>query len=162
MGCNFLKTHKICIISLLTFWLPGSLWPLKKVYIYVCKGLCGTTNNTKALFHCIRPSSVEHEGHVSWGWLDGDHVFAWEDELGTQLMGKGQDRALSIYFLPGPRKISDTWEALGKNNLICMYVCMYIYVCVCVCVYIYIYIYIYICFPSFGIFFPFRLPQSTE
>ena len=59
-------------------------------------------------------------------------------------MGKGQDRALSIYFLPGPRKISDTWEALGKNNLICMYVCMYIYVCVCVCVCVYIYIYIYI------------------
>ena len=38
-------------------------------------------------------------------------------------MGKGQDGALSIRFLPGPTKISDTWEALGIKNL---YIYIYI------------------------------------
>ena len=124
---------------LLTFWSPGSLWHLKEsIHLCVQGHLWGNQQGQGS----VSFSLIQWSMKVSWGWLDGAQVFAWEDELGTQLTGKGQDRALSIYFLPGPRKISDTWEALGKKICIYIYICVCVCVCVCVCIFIYIYIYI--------------------
>lgn len=89
LACNFLKTHKIYIISLLTFWLPGSLWHLKQ-YTFMCARAFMGALMCKALFHCVQPSSVEQEDvlRLTW-WSPGLCLRGWAGEL-TCLRGRAR------------------------------------------------------------------------